>query len=239
MKWENFKHHFHETWHEAIRPFIESEECDEIYKFLKSESQKGKTIAPLAMNTYRCFQETRLDELRVIIMGMCPYHTLYEGSPVADGLLMGCSTSGKLQPTLSQFYDGIEDELYNGLNLNMIKHPGMEYLANQGVLMFNAALTVEIGKAGAHQKVWEPFVKYLYENIFNKMDIPTIFLGKEAAKYEIYVKNPSMCFPVSHPASASYKGTKWNTEGVFKSVGDIVWEREQDSILWVDVDLPF
>lgn len=36
MIWEKFKDHFHESWHDVMQPFIESEECDKIYAFLKS-----------------------------------------------------------------------------------------------------------------------------------------------------------------------------------------------------------
>ena len=104
MLWDKFKDYFHESWHESIRPFIESKQCDEIYAYLKAESRRGKKIAPLSSDTYRCFKETPLDKMKVVLLGMCPYHTQFNGVPVADGLLMGCSTTGKLQPSLEQFY---------------------------------------------------------------------------------------------------------------------------------------
>ena len=40
MKWEKFEHQFDESWHNIIKPFIESEECDKIYAFLKKESAR-------------------------------------------------------------------------------------------------------------------------------------------------------------------------------------------------------
>jgi hypothetical protein len=67
MNFEKFKRCFHESWHDKIRPFIESEECDNIYKFLKHESGRGKRIAPLSDNVYRCFLETPLDTLKVVM----------------------------------------------------------------------------------------------------------------------------------------------------------------------------
>ena len=93
MKWELFKEHFHESWHSKMQPFIESEACDNIYKYLKAESRRGKRIAPLSSVMYRCFKETSLDDLKVVMMGMCPYHTFKYDEPVADGLLMGCSVT--------------------------------------------------------------------------------------------------------------------------------------------------
>ena len=60
---------------------------------------------------------------------------------------MGCSKTGKLQPTLQQFYNGIDKELYEGKDLYHILDPDVSYLAKQGVLMLNAALTTEDRKS--------------------------------------------------------------------------------------------
>jgi len=131
MKWESFKSQFHESWHSKMQPFIESEECNKIYEHLKERSRRGHKIAPLSSNVFRCFLETPLTDLKVIMMGTCPYHTEKNGIFIADGLLMGCSTTETLQPALNQFYEGIEKELYNGLNLNYIKNFDVSFLAKQ------------------------------------------------------------------------------------------------------------
>lgn len=239
MQWEKFKDLFHESWHVKMQPFIESEACDNIYKFLKAESKRGKNIAPLSLNVYRCFIETPLDELKAVMLGMCPYHSLRNGQPVADGLLMGCSVTGQLQPSLEQFYGGIERELYNGLNLKYDKTPNVAYLANQGVLMFNAALTTEINKAGSHIALWEPFTKYVFEEILATTGVPVIYLGKDAAKYQKYAPPFSYSFVVSHPASASYKNSEWDTEGVFGKVNRILKDNNDFQINWLQEYAPF
>jgi len=72
MDFEKFKEHFHESWHAKIKPFIESNECDAIYKYLKSESQRGKKIAPLSQHVYRCFFETPLTDVKLVILDILP-----------------------------------------------------------------------------------------------------------------------------------------------------------------------
>jgi uracil-DNA glycosylase len=239
MNFDKFKHYFHESWHDKIRPFIESEECDNIYKFLKTESQRGKKIAPLSNNVYRCFLETPLDELKLVILGMCPYHTLKNDMPVADGLALSCSVTGYLQPSLQQFYDAIEREMYKGgLCLECEKNPELTYLAKQGVLLWNAALTTEINKAGSHLELWEPFTKYVFENILSTAGVPVIYLGKEAAKFQRYSSPFSWNFPVSHPASAAYKNTDWDSEGVFRKASDVLKNNNNLYIDWLN-ELPF
>jgi uracil DNA glycosylase len=218
MKWENFKEQFHPSWHAKMRPFIESEQCDKIYAFLKSESKRGKRVAPLSMHVWRCFKETSLDDLKVVMVGMAPYHTLKNDAPVADGLLMGCSITEQLQPSLEQYYGAVERDLYDGLNLSIIKDPDVSYLANQGVLMFNASLTVEIN---------------------NHLGVPILFLGKDAAKYKKYTGIFTHVFEISHPASAAYKHTEWDTEGVFSKLDVLLLESNGFGIQWIPIDVPF
>lgn len=237
MQWEKFKDQFHESWHAKVRPFIESEECDKIYEFLKKESKRGRKIAPLSSNVFRAFRETSLDNLKVVMMGMCPYHTSIGGEYVADGLLMGCSITGKLQPSLEQFYGAIERELYEGVKYK--KTPDVSYLASQGVLMLNAALTTEINKAGSHIALWEPFTRYFFEHMIDTAGVPIIFLGKDAAKYERYIPPFTWSFTLSHPASASYKNTDWDTEGVFGKVNKILKDNNNYEIWWLYEEPPF
>jgi len=239
MKWEKFADQFHESWHIKMKPFIESNECDAIYEFLKKETKRGKKIAPLSSNVFRAFKETSLDDLKVVMIGMCPYHTMKNGVAVADGLLMGCSITNALQPSLEQFYGALERELHSGLNLKYVKTPDVSYLAKQGVLMLNAALTTEINKAGSHIALWEPFTRYLFEHVLDTAGVPFIFLGKDAAKYERYVPPFTWSFTLSHPASASYKNTDWDTEGVFGLVNRILKENNNYEIMWLYEKPPF
>lgn len=238
MNWEKFAEKFDESWHSKMQPFIESEECDNIYKFLKAEGKRGKKIAPSSSVTYRCFKETSLDDLKVVMIGMCPYHTFYNSLPVADGLLMGCSVTNKLQPSLEKFYEGLEDELHDGLNLKYEQLTDVSYLAKQGVLMFNAALTTEVNKAGSHIEIWEPFTRYVMEEILSVTGAPTIFLGKDAAKYEKYTNPFAWNFVLSHPASAAYKQSKWDTEGTFTKVNKILKDNNGYEIMWL-YNVPF
>jgi len=238
MNWELFKDQFHESWHAKMQPFIESEACDDIYKYLKSESKRGKKIAPLSYNVYRCFKETSLDDVKVVMIGMCPYHTFKDGNPVADGLLMGCSNTGKLQPSLEKFYEGVEKELFDGLNLKYQKLADVSYLAKQGVLMFNAALTTEMNKAGSHIDIWEPFTKYVLEEIITPLGVPTMFLGKDASRYEKYTSPFTWNFVLTHPASAAYKQSEWDTEGKFGMVNKVLKDNNNFEIMWL-YDVPF
>ena len=148
---------------------------------------------------------------------------------------MGCSTTGVLQPSLEKFYEAIERENYNGLCAYCNKtNADVSYLAHQGVLMFNASLTTEINKAGSHMDLWEPFTKYVFEEILAPTGAPVIFLGKDASKYAKYVPPFTWSFTTSHPASAAYKNSDWDSGEVFKMVNRVLKDNNNYQIEWLD-----
>jgi len=239
MIWDNFKDKFHPSWWNKMKPFIESEKCDRIYAFLKEEGRRGKKIAPISDLTYRCFLETPLDKVKVIIVGMCPYHSAKNHVLIADGLAMSCSITGQLQPSLEKFYEGVEHDVYNGLCLDGYKNPDLAFLAKQGVLLFNSALTTEFNKAGSHQEIWSEFTHYVLSEALGYTGIPVIFLGKEAAKFQRSVTPFTHSFILDHPAYAARMYSEWDTKGVFKKVNQIIWENNGFKIDWIDKELPF
>lgn len=228
MDFEKFKEHLHESWWDKLKPFIESDACDRIYDFLKKESARGKKLAPLSSNVWRAFKETSYDDLKLVMMGLSPYHTFKGNVPIADGLLMGCSITNQLQPSLEQFYNSLQREL----NIVVVKTPDVSYLSHQGILMFNASLTTEYMKPGSHIPIWEPFVKYLFENVLDITGTPIVFLGKEASKYKKYVTPFTWTFEISHPASASYKGVDWDSEGIFTKINTLLKNNNNFTINW-------
>lgn len=239
MDFNKFKHLFHESWHKQIKPFIESEECDKIYAFLKKESKENnKQISPLSFNVYRCFLETNLNDLKVVMISEKPYTASFEESPLSDGLLLGCTVIDKVLPPLNKFYEGIETELFDGLNLNYIKTPDVSYLSKQGVLMLNGSLTCEIGSDSSHKNVWNPFIKYLFENIFNHLGICVIFMG-EAKEYDKYAKNLH-CFYTDNPITCAKQKLTWNSNNVFRKVEHILKQTNNFEIDWLLTDeIPF
>jgi uracil-DNA glycosylase len=234
LDWNKFEPLFG-SWATKIKPFFDNGGFDPIYKFLKFESARGKRIAPLSKDVFKAFIETDFNNLKLIIVGLSPYHTFYDGKPVADGLCMSCSITKKLQPSLLNFYNAVETELYNGLNLNYNKNPDLTYLSKEGILLLNYALTTSEHKPGDHCYLWEPFMKFLFEEVISCTGVPVVFLGKEAAKLEKYVCAFTPIFKCSHPASAAYSGSDWDSGGMFKNVNKTLKDANNFKIQWLDV----
>lgn len=229
MDFEKFKEYLHESWWDRLKPFIESEECDKIYEFLKYQTGRGRKIAPLSSNVWRAFKETPFDELKGIILGFSPYHTFTkDGKPIADGILMSCSVTGYLQPSLENFYMAMEKEL----GIKSDRNPSLSYLCHQGLLMLNLSLTVEKNKPGSHISIWEPFMKYLFEEVIITTGMPVVLLGKESLRVKKYLSPFTWIIELSHPASAAYIGGEWDSEGMFTKINTILKNNNNFVINW-------
>src|SRR6476620_11809146 len=234
MEWSKFKDNFHPSYWPKMQKWVESEDCDKLYAFLKERSRLGHKIAPDSRFTWRIFKELPLDEIKVILIGMDPYNKFIDGHSIADGISMSCSITSKLQPSISKFYEGIEKELYDGLNLSYNQNPDLLYLVKRGVFLGNSAYSVERNKPGSHISAWEPFQKYFLEEIVGYSGIPILFLGSEAAKLKKYVTPFTHTFFLKHPVSASYINDEWSTDGVFGKINRIIKENNNFDLQWLD-----
>ena len=222
LEWENFEPRFG-TWANKIKPFFDKGGFEPVYKRLKEDSMRGKKICPDNLDTFRALIETPYSEIKQVIVGLSPYHTLYDNKIIADGLLMSTRTN-HIPPSLEQFYKALEVEFYSGLCLPCEKRPDLTYLAKQGILLWNIGLTCELNKAGSHTQLWKEFQKFFFSEIISITGVPVISLGAEAKVVKNWLGPMQWYFPLSHPAAASRKQETWNSLGTFSKVNRILKE---------------
>lgn len=224
------------TWFPKIEPFFET--LEPIYTKLKKESEKGKKIFPASKDTFKAFQLTDYDNLKAVVVGLSPYHTYGKNREiVADGIALSCSYSGEnLAPSLKNWYSAIKKEFDAD---DLLEEPNLSYLCQQGVLMTNLALTTEYQLPGNHVDLWEPFMKALFTEVISVTGVPVIMLGEKAEIVEKWLAPMQWSFKISHPASASYSGGEWDSEGVFKKVKKIVEQNNNFTLDWYLTDVPF
>lgn len=233
LNWDAFAPMFGE-WDKYFQKFFESEEAWDIYQKLKTESRNGAKIFPASNSTYRAFSMCRPSNLKLIIYGSDPYPGKYKDhKPQATGLALDCSNSAdkKMQPSLSTFWEGLKKEI------DVKPTHNLEYLATQGVLLLNRAMTVEYQKIGKHMGWWDTFHKYFIEEVITSYfpAVPVIFLGKDAARLDKYVfkiSNPT--YILDHPSFAARSQQTWDTKGVFKKVNTLIKGNlgEIEEIIW-------
>jgi len=204
-------------WDLVFNPFIDSTSFDTVYNFLEKSVNNGLRFTPPFKDVFNAFKECSYNDLKVVIVGQDPYPQL--GS--ADGLAFSCSKKGKAEKSLQYINKAIGTD-----------HVDLRCWANQGVLLFNTALTVEVNKIGSHYNLWKTFAYYVFSTINkDKKDTIFILMGKKAEEWEIFLRDCKV-LKCSHPASAAYKGGEWDHNDVFNKANLELKKQDKPLINW-------
>ena len=157
------------SWSEFIKEQKELLYFKALEVFLEQEVKLGKVIYPPLDNRFNAFMLTKLEDVKVVILGQDPYH----GEGQAQGLSFSVPNGVKLPPSLRNIYKELADDL----NWSEIPDNGdLTKWAKQGVLLINAVLTVEKANAGSHaKKGWEIFTDNVIRHI-NQENNGVVFL---------------------------------------------------------------
>jgi uracil-DNA glycosylase len=157
-----------ESWRPALGPVLAQRGARALGGFLTAEEAAGKRIFPPRGSRLAALALTPLDAVRVVILGQDPYH----GEGQAHGLAFSVPPGVRVPPSLGNIYK----ELASDLGIPPCGHGNLEGWARQGVLLLNAALTVEQGRAGSHRdRGWEPITDAVIAAVAAR-DLPSVFL---------------------------------------------------------------
>lgn len=213
-------------WSIWFKSFIEGKGLGKIYSFLKGEVGKKKEVLPISSSVFRSFALCPRDSVKCVVFMMDPYPTKSkEGVIISDGVPMSCKNTGKLQPSLEFWYQKIEEQ-YGGFNVNMDYRYDCSYLLKEeGVLLLNSSLTVEMQKPGSHSEIWLPFMQYFIEEILNiyYRGLPIVMCGEKAQRLEKFI-NPLIhrIHKTSHPASVAHSGGSFWSTDMFTFIDKII-----------------
>lgn len=188
----------HQSWKAPLLPEFEADYMAQLRAFIIAEKAAGKHIFPKGGEWFRAMDLTPLDKVRVVILGQDPYH----GPGQAHGLCFSVKPGVRPPPSLVNIYK----ELQSDLGIERPRHGFLEHWANQGVLLLNSVLTVEMAKAASHQgKGWERFTDAVIR-LVNAKDDPVVFLlwGAYAQKKAAFVDTSKhLVLKAAHPSPLS------------------------------------
>lgn len=140
----------HQSWLRRVGPEFQGSQMKELKDFLAERKVKGAKIFPRGSLIFNALDRTPFERVKVVILGQDPYH----GPGQAHGLSFSVPRGVAPPPSLQNIFKELEADL----GVPRSTHGCLETWADQGVLLLNAVLTVEEGKAGSHQnRGWEPF----------------------------------------------------------------------------------
>lgn len=188
----------HQSWKAPLLPEFEADYMAQLRAFLVAEKAAGKQIFPKGGEWFRAMNLTPLDKVRVVILGQDPYH----GPGQAHGLCFSVKPGVPPPPSLVNIYK----ELQSDLGIERPRHGFLEHWAQQGVLLLNSVLTVEIAKAASHQgRGWERFTDAVIR-LVNAKEEPVVFLlwGAYAQKKAAFVDTSKhLVLKAAHPSPLS------------------------------------
>lgn len=149
------------------QPFLQTE-CAKPYMqdtlaYVGQRRSEGVAIYPPEQQVFSAFEATKLDDIKVVILGQDPYH----GEGQAHGLCFSVQPEvTKLPPSLKNIYKELTTDVPG---FEIPQHGYLQSWAEQGVFLLNTVLTVEQGQAHSHKHLgWEQFtdnvINYINDN---------------------------------------------------------------------------
>ena len=214
------------TWENII----DLEKQKDYYKKLKEEIDKRyetTTVFPEKQNIFKAFYLTKLDNLKVVILGQDPYH----GFGQAQGLAFSTPANIKNPPSMQNILKEIQSDLGKK---SICEDGDLTPWAKQGVLLLNTILTVEEAKPKSHHNLgWEVFtdniIKYISDNCED-----TIFIlwGSPAiSKTKLIDRKKHHILTAPHPSPlSSYRGFFGCKH--FSQTNNILKSLNKEAIIW-------
>lgn len=216
-----------------------------INKFINTLYVENSNIFPVKDDVLSAFKYFKLSDTKVVILGQDCYINSIDVNgkeiPQANGLAFSVSKEHKIPPSLKNIYKEMNESIDD---FKIPDNGDLTYLAKQGVLLLNCALTVKKGYSNSHAKIWKPItdeiIKYISNNTNN---IVFILWGNFAkSKKELIDLNKHFIIEGKHPSplSARYnkKGTSDSFFGhdYFNSCNKYLSNNNKEPIVWGKID---
>lgn len=190
-----------ESWRAALEPVLAGAKTGALADYLVQEEGAGKAIYPPRGQRLAALDLTPLDAVKVVILGQDPYH----GAGQAHGLSFSVQDGVRVPPSLVNIYKELESDL----GLPRAASGNLSNWAKQGVLLLNAALSVEEGKPASHQgKGWEEITDAVIAAVAAKPQ-PCVFMlwgnhaRKKAASVPGLMNSHHLVLTAPHPSPLS------------------------------------
>lgn len=188
----------HPSWRERLAPELASPGMAALRAFLVNEKAAGKMIYPPGPLIFNALDRTPFESVKVVILGQDPYH----GPGQAHGLSFSVPRGVAVPPSLVN----IHAEIRRDLGIAPPRHGNLEAWAERGVLLLNAVLTVEAGRAASHQgRGWETFTDRIVALLAHEREHLVFLLWGSHAQRKAAMVDPRrhLLLKAPHPSPLS------------------------------------
>jgi uracil-DNA glycosylase len=185
-------------WHVLTESFRQSRTGQTLLQKLHAEQAAGHTIYPVDL--FAALRLTRLQQVRVVIIGQDPYH----GPDQAHGLAFSVPVGMKIPPSLRNIFK----EIQRDMGLQAPASGNLQAWAERGVLLLNSTLTVRAHEAASHADWgWETLTDALIARVAADA-APKVFMlwGAHAQRKRALIEaaaNQHLVLMCNHPSPLS------------------------------------
>jgi len=224
------------SWKKVLQEEFQKPYWTELTEFIRGEIKAGKKIFPAPKNIFAGFSLCPFEQVKVVIIGQDPYHSISEVAgkkiPTAHGLCFSVVKGAKIPPSLQNIYKELQQEFPR--NFEIPAHGNLEKWAKQGVLLLNTTLTVEAHRPMSHAgKGWEEFTKQVIATISReKTGIIFLLWGRHAQSLKKLIDlDKHFVLEAAHPSPFSaYNG--FFGCGHFQKTNKILVQQDKEEIDW-------
>jgi uracil-DNA glycosylase len=165
---------------------------------------------PLKKNLFTAFDLCPLNNVKVVIIGQDPYHSVHNGMPDATGMSFSVNKGQPIPPSLNNIYKELAREYPHEFIIP--NHGDLSSWADQGVLLLNTCLTVAPHQAESHMSkdkknkgsFWNGFITRVFDAI-SEANPQCIFLcwGAYAISFSQGLNQRAIKLVATHPSGYS------------------------------------
>lgn len=232
-------------WAGILRPYLETPEFEELRTKLRPAENVTYYPDPREL-VFLPFRLNPLKDLRVIILGEDPYPL----PGMSDGLAFSVKpdiTRDKYPASLRSLLAGMENDVLNGEpdTIRDSRNGSLQYLAGQGVMLLNTALTIKgknadgTGEVEKHTELWAPFTQFVINAVSQfKNKVIIVALGTKAMEVckELDVfRNNCFYLQAEHPIVGAKResegGLPWEHKHIFTYINEIIRINDQGATI--------
>lgn len=228
-------------WDNVLRGELDAPYLSELLEFLSRE-RRVADVFPAPSQTFRAFELTPYDNVKVVILGQDPYPNPGE----AEGLAFSVPSGVRMPPSLRNILKLLEADLSRDAPVDVDRANGsLASWAEEGVLLLNTALTVRAGSPrdrASHRrwrydgKGWSTFTDAVIRAVNAKTERVVFLLwGKDAkAKADLVDQPRHVVIAASHPSPFSARLSFLAAEHrPFSSANAALQNAHRDGVRWV------
>lgn len=218
-----------EDWANALT--ARGYQADSLNRLVDDLYDSGAHVLPERTNVFRAFHLTRLQDVRVVILGQDPYPKRKQR---AQGLAFSVPEGVDIPRSLNSIFRNLEAD--DAITFTRTNSGDLTHWAKEGVLLLNTALTVAENDAGSHKRHWKIFTDLVLKTIIDQQKHVVFLLwGNQAierASVAGVTEPPHKLIRSAHPRGGRSRQQRFKDVRHFSSANRFLAHHRIPEVRW-------